>query len=178
MSTRRSETKLRQFNFEPYSNHTNAGPQVNLEANLLNKAIVINVVHDLSRFQENFVIVPADKASNTNYDLFARNTTSTFWSRNLDSIHFLGTLHTFWQIFLHQKCRTTSNRSSLPSEYRQIVRSSICLTFIGFRRCTRIHINLNSLRIHQSVRQNLYQFYSQNYLHIFRAKSRKYHGVY
>ena len=31
----------------------------------------------------------------------------------------------------------------LPLEYRQIMRSSICLTFIGFQRCTRIHINMH-----------------------------------
>ena len=99
--------------------------------------------------------------------MFPRDTTSTSWSRNLDSIHFLETLHTIWQICLHQKCWTTTNRSSLPSEYRQIVRSSICLTFIGFRRCTKIHINIDSLRVHRSVRPSLYQFYSKNCLHIF-----------
>ena len=58
------------------------------------------------------------------------------------------------------------NRSSLPSEYRQILGSSICLTFIGFRRCTKIHINIDSLRVHRSVRPSLYPFYSQNCLHI------------
>ena len=73
----------------------------------------------------------------TTIPLFARNTMSTSWSRNLDSIHFQGILHTIWPIFLHHKCLTTTNRSSLPSEYRQIMRSSICLTFIGFQRCTK-----------------------------------------
>ena len=45
---------------------------------------------------------------------------------------------------------------------------SICLTFIGFRICTRIHINIDSLRVHRSVRPNHYPyaFYSQNCLHI------------
>ena len=52
-----------------------------------------------------------------------RTWTSTSWSRNLDSIHFLETLHTIWQIFLHQRCWTTTNRSSPPSEYSQIARS-------------------------------------------------------
>ena len=45
------------------------------------------------------------------------------------------------------------------------MRSSICLTFIGFRRCTKIHINIDSLRVHQSVRPSLCPFYSQNCLH-------------
>ena len=88
------------------------------------------------------------------------------YNLDLDSFHFLETLHTIWQIFLHQKCWTTTYRSSLPSEYSQIVRSSICLTFIGFRRCTKIHINIDSLRVHRSVRPSLYPFYSQNCLHI------------
>ena len=53
-----------------------------------------DVVHELSRLHENFVIVPADKASN-NYTY----TTSTSWSRNLDSNHFLGILQTIWPDF-------------------------------------------------------------------------------
>ena len=66
----------------------------------------------------------------------------------------------------------TTNRSSLPSENRQTMRSSICLTFIGFRRCTKIHINIDSLRVHQSVRPSLCPFYSQNCLHILSKVSR------
>ena len=31
--------------------------------------------------------------------------------------------------------------------------------FIGFRRCTGIHINIASLRVHRSVRPSLYPFY-------------------
>ena len=109
--------------------------------------------------------------------LFARDTTSTSWLRNLDSIHFLETLYTIWQVFLHQKCWTTTSRSSLPLEYRKIMRSSICLTFIGFRRCTRIHINNDSLLVPRSVRPSLYPFYSQKCLHllskVFRSIARQ-----
>ena len=79
----------------------------------------------------------------------------------MDSNHFLWTLHTFWQIYMHQKCWTTSNRVLLPSEYRQIMGSSICLTFIVFRRCKIININTDSLRFNHSYRPSLYQFYSQ-----------------
>ena len=139
-----------------------------------------DVARELSRLHDNFVIVPADKASN-NYTFVCKRhyhvITSTSWSRNLDSIHFLETLHTIWQIFLHQRCWTTTNRFSPPSEYSQIVRSSICLTFIGFRRCTKVHINIDSLRVHRSVRPSLYPFYSQNCLHIlskvFRSTARQ-----
>ena len=38
---------------------------------------------------------------------------------------------------------------------------------IGFRRCTKIHINIDSLQVHRSVGPSLYPFYSQNCLHIF-----------
>ena len=54
---------------------------------------------------------------------------------------------------------------------------SICLTFIGFRRCIKVHINIDSLRVHRSVRPSLYPFYSQNCLHIlskvFRSTARQ-----
>ena len=42
----------------------------------------------------------------------------------------------------------------------------ICHTYIGFQRCTNIHINTNSLPVHPSVPPNLYPFFSQNCLHI------------
>ena len=44
---------------------------------------------------DNFVIVPADKASN-NVTMYARSTTSTSWYRNLDFIYFLETLHSIF----------------------------------------------------------------------------------
>ena len=72
----------------------------------------------------------------------------------------------FLQIFLHQRFWTTINRFSLPSEYRQPMKSSICHTFIGFQRCTKIPINTDSLRVPRSVRPSLYPFYSPNCLHI------------
>ena len=34
----------------------------------------------------------------------------------------------------------------------------ICLTFIGFRRCTKIHIHIDSFRVHRSVRPSLCPF--------------------
>ena len=67
-----------------------------------------------------------------------------------------------------QKCWTITNQS-FPSEYRQIMRNSISFTYIGFRRCTKININIDSLR---SVRPSLFPFYSQNFLHILSKSSR------
>ena len=130
-----------------------------------------DVVHELSRLHENFVIVPADKASN-NYTFVCKKHYVDILIEELGLYSLPGNPNTIWRIFLHQKCWTTTNQSSLPSEYRQTMRSSICLTFIGFRRCTKIHINIDSLRVHQSVRPSLCPFYSQNCLHILSKVSR------
>ena len=127
-----------------------------------------DVVRELSRLHENVVIVLADKASN-NYTFVCKRHYVDILIEELGSIHFLETLHTIWQIFLHQRGWTTTNRSSPPSEYRQIVRSSICRTIIGFLRCTKIHINIDWLRVHRSVRPSLYRFFSQNCLRILKG---------
>ena len=86
--------------------------------------------------------------------------------RNLDFIYFLEILHTILQVCLHQRFYATINRFSLPSEYKQPMKSSICHTFIGFQKCTKIPINTDILRVHRSVLPSLYPFYSQNCLHI------------
>ena len=46
------------------------------------------------------------------------------------------------------------------------MKSSICHTFTGFQRYTKLPINTDSLRVPRSVRPSLYPFYSQNCLHI------------
>ena len=71
-----------------------------------------DVVRELSLLRGNFVIVPADKASNN----YTRDITPASCQRNLDLTHSLGNLHTISWVFLHQKCWTTTNRSSLHLE--------------------------------------------------------------
>ena len=44
--------------------------------------------------------------------------------------------------------------------------SQIGNTYIGFQKCTKIHINTNYLPFHPSVPTSLYPFFSQNCLHI------------
>ena len=83
-----------------------------------------DVVREQSRLHENFVIVPADKASN-NYTFVCKRHYVSILSEELglNSLHLthsLGTLHTISRIFLHQKCWTTTNRSSLHLELRQV----------------------------------------------------------
>ena len=50
--------------------------------------------------------------------------------------------------------------------------SSICFTFIGFRRCTKIRIN--TLLVLRRVQAIVYPFYAQNCLHIFKQDLQKY----
>ena len=124
-----------------------------------------DVVTELSRLHENFVIVPADKASN-NYTFVCKRYYVDILIEEL-GLHLLPGNPTYnLQIFLHQRFETTINRFSLPSENKQSMKSSICHTFIGFQRCTKIPINTDSLRVHRSVRPSLYPIYSQNCLHI------------
>ena len=59
------------------------------------------VVRELSRLHENFVIVPADTASN-NYTFVCRRYYVSILIEELGLNSFLGTLHTILQIFLHQ----------------------------------------------------------------------------
>ena len=73
------------------------------------------VVRELSCLHENFVIFPQTKHPTTIH-LSARDFTSASCQRSLDLTHSLGTLHTISRIFLHQKCWTTTNRSSLHLE--------------------------------------------------------------
>ena len=119
---------------------------------------------ELSRLHENFVIVPADKASN-NYTFVCKRHYVDILIEEL-GLHSLPGNPTYnLKGFLHQKCWTTTSRSSLPLEYRQIMRTSIYIYWI--RICTRIHISIDSLLDHRSVRPSLYPFYSQNCLHLF-----------
>ena len=137
-----------------------------------------DVVRELSRLHENFFYSSCRQSTSNNHTFCLQETLR----RHLDRGTW--TPFTSWKsyirsdrFFLHQRCWTTTNRSSPPSEYSQIVRSSIRLTFTGFRRCTKVHINIDSLRVHQSVRPSLYPFYSHNCLHIlskvFRSTARQ-----
>ena len=133
-----------------------------------------DVVRELSRLHENFVIVPADKASN-NYTFVCKRHYVDILIEEL-GLHSLPGNPTY-NMTDFSASEVLDNHKSPPSEYSQIVRISICLTFIGFRRCTKIHINIDSLQVHRSVRPSLCPFYSQNCLHIsskvFRSTARQ-----
>ena len=98
--------------------------------------------------------------------LYPRDIMSASWEKNLDLTHSLGTLHTILKIFLHEKCWTIINWSSLHLEKRQVTMSYIYLAYIGFQRCTKIDINIDSLPVHPSIPLSLYPYFSQNNLHM------------
>ena len=65
-----------------------------------------------------------------------------------------------------------NHKSVLTSFGIQTNNEELDLPYITFRRCTKIHISIDSLRVHRSVRPSLCQFYSQNCLHILSKVSR------
>ena len=97
-----------------------------------------HVVRELSHLHENFVIVLADKAP----DIF------TFvWKKYCEYVKWIilpGTLNTIWHIFLHQKCWETVNCFLFSLEYRQIMTSSIYMTFYLISRMQKLLINTDS----------------------------------
>ena len=89
------------------------------------------------------------------------------------------TLFTSWEPYIQSDIFFASevldtNRYWIPLEYIQMMKSLICHTFIGFQRFTRVHINTDLLRVHQSIRQSRYLFYSQNCLSkVFRSTAKQ-----
>ena len=63
-----------------------------------------DVVRELSRLHENFVIVTADKAF-SNYTFVCKRHYVSILSRNLDLTHSLGSLHTISRIFCIRSAR-------------------------------------------------------------------------
>ena len=112
-----------------------------------------DVVKELSRLHENFVIVPADKTSN-NYTFVCKRYYVDILIEEL-GLHLLPGNPIYNLTDFSASEVLDINRFSLPSEYRQPMRSWICHTFIGFQRCTKIPINTDSLRVPRSVRPSL-----------------------
>ena len=94
------------------------------------------VVHELSRLHENFVIVPADKASN-NYNFVCKKHYVDILIEEVGLLSLPG--NPTYNLTDFSASEVLDNRKSVLIffEYRLIMRSSICLTFIEFRRCTK-----------------------------------------
>ena len=132
-----------------------------------------DVVTELLRLHENFVIGPADKASNNYTFVYKRYYVDILIEER--GLHLLPGNPTY-NLTDFSASEVLDNHKSvlIPSEYKKPTKSSICHTFIGFQRCTKIPINTDSLRVHRSVRPSLYPFYSQNCLHILSKGIQKY----
>ena len=74
-----------------------------------------DVVRELSRLHENFVIVPADKASN-NYTFVCKRHYVSILTEELGLNSLPGNPTCNFTDFMHQKCWITTNRSSLHLE--------------------------------------------------------------
>ena len=91
----------------------------------------------------------------------------------LDFIFFLGTLHTMWQIFRHQRFWTIIIRFSIPFGI-QTSDEELDLPYISWiPNIHKNHYKHRLLRVHWSVWPSFYLFYSQICLHILSKRKRK-----
>ena len=125
------------------------------------------VVIELSRLYENFVIVPADNLASNNYTFVCKKYYVGILIEEL-GLHLLpGNPTNNLTDFSASEVFYSQYKSVLNSlEYRQMMKSWICPTFIGFQRCTKIPLNTDLLQVYRRVRQSLYLFYLHNCLHI------------
>ena len=134
-----------------------------------------DVVTELSRLHENFVIAPADKASN-NYTFVCKRYYVNILIEEL-GLHLLPENPTYNLTDFSASEVLDNDKSVLTSFGIQTTDEELCHTFTGFQRCTKIPINTDSLRVPRSVRPSLYPFFSQNCLHIlskvFRSTARQ-----
>ena len=125
-----------------------------------------NVVTKLSPLHEYFVIVTADKTSN-NYTFVCKKYYVVFLIEDF-LLHLLPGNPTYNLTDLSAS-EVLDNYKSVFNSFgiRQMMKSWICPTLIGFIRCTKIPTNTDLLRVHRSIRPSLYLLYSQHCLHIF-----------
>ena len=131
---------------------------------------------ELSHLHENFVVVPADKASN-NYTFVCKRHCVDILISEL-GLHSLPGNSTYNLTDFSASDVLDNHTSVLTSFGIQSNNEELDLPYIYWiPKCTKIHININSLRVHRSVRPSLYPFYSQNCLHIlsrvFRSTARQ-----
>ena len=123
------------------------------------------VVGELSRHHENFVIVPADKASN-NYTFVCKKyyVSILIEELGLDSLPGNPTYNL-----------TDFSASEVMDNHKSVLTSfgidpnddELDLhIFIGFQRCIKIHINNDSLPVRPGAPPSLYPFFLQSCLHI------------
>ena len=130
-----------------------------------------DVVHELSRLHENFVIVPADKASN-NYTFVCKKHYVDILIEELGLYSLPG--NPTYNLTDFSASEVLDNHKSVLTSFGiQTNNEELNLPYIYWiPKMHKIHINIDSLRVHQSVRPSLCPFYSQNCLHILSKVSR------
>ena len=124
-----------------------------------------DVVTELSRLHENFVIVPADKASN-NYTFVCKRFYVDILIEELGLPLLPG--NPTYNLTDVSASEVLDNHKSVLTSFRiQTTDKELDLPYIYWiPKMHKIPINIDSLRVHRSVRPSLYSFYSQNCLHI------------
>ena len=125
-----------------------------------------DVVTELSRLHENFVIVPADKASN-NYTFVCKRYYVDILIEDL-GLHLLPGNPTY-NLTDFSASEVLDNHKSVLTSFRNTNnrwRALFAIHLLDSKDATKIPINTDSLRVPRSVRPSLYPFYSQNCLHI------------
>ena len=135
-----------------------------------------DIVHELSRLHENFVIVPADKASN-NYTFVCKKYCVGILIEEL-GLHSLPGNPTYHPTDFSASEVLDNHKSVLTSFGIQTNNEELDLPYIyRIPKMQKIHINIDSLWVHRSVRPSLCPFYYKNYLHIlskvFRSTARQ-----
>ena len=117
-----------------------------------------DVVHELSRLHENFVIVPADKASN-NYTFVCKKHYVDILIKEL-GLHSLPGNPTYNLTDFSASEVLDNHKSVLTSFGIQTNKEGLDLPYIYWiPKMHKIYINIDSLRVHRSVRPSLCQFY-------------------
>ena len=125
------------------------------------------VVRELSSLHENFVIVPADKASN-NYTFVCKKYYVSILIEELGLNSLPG--NPTYNLTDFSASEVLDNHTSVltsfgidPNEDELDLPYNI---FIGFQRCIKIHINIDSSPVRPGAPPSLYPFFLQSCLHI------------
>ena len=124
-----------------------------------------DLVRELSRLHENFVIVPAEKASN-NYTFVCKRHYVSILSEEL-GLNSLPGNHTYNLTDFSASEVLDNHKSVLTSFGIETSDDELDLPYIYWiPKMHKIHKNTDSSPVHPSIPPSLYPFFSQNCLHI------------
>ena len=117
-----------------------------------------DVVHELSSLHEYFIIVASNNYTFVCKEHYVASLTEELHSLPGNPTYSLTAVSASEVLDNHQSVLTPFGIQIDNDE------QLVCLSFIAFLRCTKIHINIDSLRVLRSVRPSLCPFYSKKLL--------------